>query len=192
MSAFDSHNANMARILRTPLPDHLVANIHGNAARDVKEMSVKWLNIFHSPPKCFAGASSRRTTVTSVSLDANPLEDTRILTLVAELHVTEDMLDGRDRLSNSFIVVVIDECTSSAVTTLDYAEGGPGMCGVSQSLNTVFHNPVAVGAKLRFINTTLAVAAGTTSCRSEVWDLTRRKLVATAVFVGMPASRARL
>ncbi|KAJ7124662.1 hypothetical protein C8R43DRAFT_1031137 [Mycena crocata] len=101
------------------------------------------------------------------------------------------MLDGQDRLSNSFVVVVIDECTSSAVTALDYAQGGPGVSGVSQSLNTVFHNPVAVGAKLRFINTTLAVAAGTTSCRSEVWDITHRKLVATAVFVGMQASRPK-
>ncbi|KAJ7720368.1 hypothetical protein DFH07DRAFT_858644 [Mycena maculata] len=192
---FDS-NAAMARILGTSLPDAMLSQIEGNAPRDVKEMAVKWLDIFHAPPKCFAGASTRKTAITEVSLDPNPLEDTRILTMVCELDVMEDILDGEDKLSNAFIVVVIDECVSSAVTALDYAEGGPGICGVSQSLNTVFHNPVALGAKLRFINTTLAATSGTTSCRSEVWDVTQRRLVATAVFVGMssspPKSQARL
>ncbi|KAJ7086252.1 hypothetical protein C8R44DRAFT_821243 [Mycena epipterygia] len=187
----DNLNAAMARILHTPLPDAIISPIRGNAERSVKEMAVKWLNIFHAPPKCFAGASSRKTVVTEVSIAPNPLEDPRILTLVCELDVTEEILDGQDKLSNAFIIVIIDECVSSAVTALDYAEGGPGICGVSQSLNTVFHNPVALGAKLRFINTTIAATGGATSCRSEVWDLTQRRLVATAVFVGMASSPAK-
>ncbi|KAJ6570519.1 hypothetical protein DFH09DRAFT_1153717, partial [Mycena vulgaris] len=168
----------------------------GNAPKHIKEWALKWLNIYHAPPKCFAGAGSRRTIVTEVYLDPNPLEDARVVTLVCETDVTEDSLDGQDHLSNAFIVVVIDECTSAAVAALDFAQGGPGLSGVSQSLNTVFHNSVELGAKLRFINTTIAANAGATSCRSEVWDLTQRRLVATAVFVGMssspPKSQARL
>ncbi|KAJ7434804.1 hypothetical protein B0H11DRAFT_2116123 [Mycena galericulata] len=135
---------NQARILVTPIPDAVVARIQGNAPRDVKEMTVKWLDIFHSPRKCFVGASTRRTAVTEVSLEENPLEDTRILTMICETDVTDEMLDEEDKLSNAFIITVIDECVSSAVTTLDYAEGGSGMCGVSQSLNTVFHNRVGL------------------------------------------------
>ncbi|KAF7360040.1 hypothetical protein MVEN_00731800 [Mycena venus] len=196
MAAPDRYHATIARILRSPLPDVILSRIQGNAPRNVKEMTVKWLNIYHAPPKCFAGSATRGTTVTEVSLDPNPLEDGRILTLVTETDVTEEMLDGRDKVSNAFIITIIDECVSSAVTSLDYAEGGPGLSGVSLSLDTVFHNPAERGAKLRFVNTTLAAVGGTTSCRCQVWDLTRRRLVATATFVGMnssvPKSPARL
>ncbi|KAJ6534170.1 hypothetical protein B0H19DRAFT_1080662 [Mycena capillaripes] len=41
-------------------------------------------------------------------------------------------------------------CGFSAVTTYDYAQGGLGISGVSISLDTVFHNPLEVGAKLRY------------------------------------------
>jgi hypothetical protein len=64
-----------AQILGSPLPDAILSRIQGNAPRDVKEMTVKWLNIYHVPPKCFAVSATRRTTVTEVSLDPNPLED---------------------------------------------------------------------------------------------------------------------
>lgn len=76
-------------------------------------------------------------------------------------------------------------CVSSAVTALEYAEGGPGISGVSLTLDTVFHNPARRrvsslsfdfscfslryrGARLRFVNTTLAAVGGMTSCRCQV------------------------
>ncbi|KAJ6557717.1 hypothetical protein B0H19DRAFT_1261315 [Mycena capillaripes] len=188
MAAFDKRNATMVRILRTPLSDALVSTIKGNAPRDVKEMTVKWLDIYHSPPKCFSGTWTRRTVVTEVSLDPNPLEDRGSLTMVCEIDVTQELLDGRDKLSNAFVITIIDECVSSAVTTLDYAEGGPGISGVSLTLDTVFHNPAELGAKLRFVNKPMAAVGGMMSCRCEVWDLTQRRLVAVATFVGMRAS----
>ncbi|KAJ7022309.1 hypothetical protein C8F04DRAFT_1272749 [Mycena alexandri] len=176
-------------ILNKPLSDALVSQIKGNAPRDVKEMTVKWLNVYHAPPKCFAGASTRRTLVTEVSLDPNPLDDNgRVLTLVTEIDVSEEILDERGKLSTGFAIAVMDECLSSAVTTLDYADGGPGVSPVSLALNTVFYNPAELGAKLRFINTTQAPVAGRMSSRCEVWDLTRRRLVATGVFLGLRSS----
>ncbi|KAJ6479441.1 hypothetical protein C8R47DRAFT_1219000 [Mycena vitilis] len=182
-------NATMLHILRTPVPDATVSRITGNAPWDVKETTVKWLDIYHAPTNCFAGAWTRRTVVTDVSLDSNPLENGRTLTLVCETDVTKEMLDGQtDKLNNSFVVTVIDECVSSAVTTLDYVEGGSGISGVSLTLNTVFHNSAELDAKLRFVSTTMAAAGGLMSCRCEVWDLTHRRLVATATFVGVQAS----
>ncbi|KAJ7086842.1 hypothetical protein B0H15DRAFT_343536 [Mycena belliarum] len=105
-------------------------------------------------------------------------------------------LDSRDVVANAFIVTVIDECVSAAVAALDRAQGGPGTSGVTLSITTVFHNPVLTGSTLRLVNRTLEVAAETTSCRCEVWDLTQRRLAASAVFAGMqsspPKSLARL
>ncbi|KAJ6459027.1 hypothetical protein C8R45DRAFT_1031301 [Mycena sanguinolenta] len=185
------YKATAARILGAPLPDDLVSRIDGNAPRQVKETAVKWLNIYHAPPKCFAGAVTRRTTVTEVSLDLNPLEDGQTLTLISETDVCDEMLDGQEKVSCAFIITVIDECVSSAVTTLSSAQSGPGMSGVSLTLDTVFHNPAERGAKLRFVSRTLRVGGGMTSCGCQVWDLTRRRLVATSTFVGMQQS-ARL
>ncbi|KAJ7190195.1 hypothetical protein GGX14DRAFT_483690 [Mycena pura] len=191
MPSVPGHLTAVARILQRPIPDAYVARIAGNAPRGVKEMAVKWLNFYHAPPKCFAGTSARRTVVTEVSLHDNPLSDTRTLTMVSEIDVTEEILDTEDKLSYPFLITVIDECVSSAVATLDYAEGGPGISGVSLSLNTVFHNPAHLGSKLRLINTTLVAGAGLQSCRCEVWDLTCRRPVATAVYAGMLPSLPR-
>ncbi|KAJ7634399.1 hypothetical protein FB45DRAFT_908772 [Roridomyces roridus] len=163
------------RILRDPVPDSILDGVRGNAPRDVKEVAVKWLKFFTAPAEQF-------------SLNPDPLEDMHVLTLVCEIVVTEELLDWRGKLGNAFVISVIDECVSSAVTAFDCAEGGAGICGVSQSLNTVLHNSVDLGATLRFVNTTLTATPGTTACRSEVWDLTQRRLVATAVYVGMPSS----
>ncbi|KAJ7050123.1 hypothetical protein C8F01DRAFT_1264390 [Mycena amicta] len=68
-----------------------------------------------------------------------------------------ELLDAQGRLAQAFVITIIDECVSSAVATLDYAEGGAGMSTVSLSLHTTFQNP----ASLR------------------VWDLREQQLVAT-------------
>ncbi|KAJ7805413.1 hypothetical protein B0H14DRAFT_2880840 [Mycena olivaceomarginata] len=162
MAAPDHYNATIAEVLRTPLPDAILSRITGNAPQKVKE----W----------------------TVSLDPDPLENGKILTLVCESDVTEGMVDGQDQVHNAFVITVIDECVSSAVTALKCAEGGPGISGVSLTLDTVFHNPARRGARLRFVNTTLAAVGGMTSCRCQVWDLTQRRLVATSTFVGMRSS----
>lgn len=84
MAAPDRSNATIAEILRAPLPDTILSRIKGNAPPKVKESAVKWLNIFHT----FVGALTRRITVTEVSLNPDPLENGRILTLIGEIDVT--------------------------------------------------------------------------------------------------------
>ncbi|KAJ7646220.1 hypothetical protein B0H17DRAFT_436309 [Mycena rosella] len=122
-------------------------------------------------PRHAASRGARRTAVTDVSLapalpGARAGEDA--LTVVCEVDITEDSLSGADTLANAVLVAVIDECVSAAVSAHDFARGGPGISGVSLSLNTVFHHPVELGARQRLINTTLTVTPDTTSCRSEV------------------------
>ncbi|KAF7320517.1 hypothetical protein HMN09_00135400 [Mycena chlorophos] len=197
-----AREANMARILREPIPSEYLSTIAGNAPSEVKAMAVKWLNVYHAPGPtgCFAGASTRRTVVREVSLvdDENarglPVEGRvgKKLVLVSEVDITDELLDARDRLSNSFVFAIIDECVSSAVATLDFALGGQGMTGVSLSINTTWHNAVFLGGRLRFVSTTMGVDGGIASCRCEVWDDTQHQLVATGVFSGMIASPSPL
>ncbi|KAJ7060650.1 hypothetical protein C8F01DRAFT_1253140 [Mycena amicta] len=144
------------RTLRLSIPSDYLERIAGTAPTDVKAMAVMWLNVYHAPaPRCFAGMSARRTVVTDVSLDNEGLWRSRRLTLVSEIDVTE----APTRRAG---------CVSSAVATLDYAEGAAGMSTVSLSLNTTFHNPASLGSTL-----------------VSVWDLRERHLVATAIFCGL-------
>ncbi|KAJ7261178.1 hypothetical protein C8J57DRAFT_1337267 [Mycena rebaudengoi] len=183
----------MLRILKTPLGDEEVSRIQGNAERNVKERAARWLDTFHAPPRCFAGSSSRGTKVIEVSMYHNPLENALVGTMVNEINVTEEMLDDQDHLSSAFIVLLIDECATAITAALDLAKGGLGVAGVSQSLNTVFHESASLGARIRIINTTLTSGLDKMSCRSEVWDLSQKRLVASGVFVGMfPSPKARL
>ncbi|KAF7292804.1 hypothetical protein MIND_01179300 [Mycena indigotica] len=194
MSSDPRRLSNMMRILRIPISDEYLEQISGTAPLDVKAMTVKWLNVYHAPaPKCFAGMSAKRTIVKEVSLNREQHAQSR-LQLVSEIEVTEELLDRHRNLAQAFIVTIIDECVSSAVSTVDYAEGGPGISPVSLSLNTTFHNPATLGSTLRLISTTIAAAGGIQSCGCEVWDLREQRLVANAVYSGMLSSahRARL
>ncbi|KAJ7611849.1 hypothetical protein FB45DRAFT_941167 [Roridomyces roridus] len=175
-------------ILSAPIPNAILSSIAGNASSQVKGTAVRWINAYRAPQNCFTTLASTQHTVREVSVHPEPVGNGQVLTLVCELDVVQEMLDGRNQLSNTFLVALIDEYASASVSALDLADGGMGSSGVSLGLNTVFHNPVQLGSKLRFINTTLARTSGAMSCRTEVWDLTKRKLAATAVFTGMLAS----
>ncbi|KAJ7060673.1 hypothetical protein C8F01DRAFT_1253160 [Mycena amicta] len=181
------------RTLRLPVPSDYLERIAGTAPIDVKAMAVKWLNVYHAPaPRCFAGMSARRTLVTDVSLDNDEIDVTESVSVKtadgeSRMRLVE-LLDGLGGLAQAFVITIIDECVSSAVATLDYAEGGAGMSTLLLSLNTTFHNPASLGSTLGFINITMAAVGGIQSCPCEVWDLREQHLVATAVFCGMLSS----
>ncbi|KAJ7050100.1 hypothetical protein C8F01DRAFT_1264364 [Mycena amicta] len=67
-----------------------------------------------------------------------------------------ELLDAQGRLAQAFVITIIDECVSSAVATLDYAEGGAGMSTVSLSLNTNLPQSI------------IQLHSGRRSCRCEV------------------------
>jgi hypothetical protein len=86
-------HAAVVRFLSTPIPDVALSRIRGNAPSEVKARAVTWLNFYHAPPQCFAGAVARRTVVTEVSVDPNPIDElsARVLTMVCET----DVADGK-------------------------------------------------------------------------------------------------
>ncbi|KAF7324166.1 hypothetical protein MKEN_00639400 [Mycena kentingensis (nom. inval.)] len=179
----------MLGIAHAPLPDAYLAGIAGSAPQAVKAHAVGWLNVFHAPsPRCFAGESARRVVVTRVDVEASGEGQGSVLTLESEIEATEELLDRRNSVDKSFIIALMDECTTSSVVTLDFALGGAGIPTVSLGLNTAWHNSVPHGSKLRFICVTMASAHRLQACRCEVWDATLRRLVATGVFTGMSAS----
>ncbi|KAJ7147389.1 HotDog domain-containing protein [Mycena filopes] len=106
--------------------------------------------------------------------------------VVCEIIVAHDMLNGRANLHGACSAFLIDMCSSLCFMVLQR-----GM-HVSQSLNVVYHSPAALGEKLRIINTTMTVGARTMSARTEIWNATEHRLVASGVHLKMRPSTVKL
>ncbi|RDB19954.1 Acyl-coenzyme A thioesterase 13 [Hypsizygus marmoreus] len=177
-------------ILQTWFPDKVISQISGNASPEIKQLPLRWLAVFHGRKGSFANSISSRVKVVEVSVIRNP-EDPRKTEgrVVCEIDVTEDMLNGSGVMHEGCSVFLIDECSVCSLVTLNAAEGRDSRPGVSQAINTVFHHPAKLGAKLRIVNTSMMAGVEMTSCRSEIWDVGNHRLVASGVQLQMSPSK---
>ncbi|KAJ6468961.1 HotDog domain-containing protein [Mycena vulgaris] len=106
--------------------------------------------------------------------------------VVCELVVTEDMLNGGGNVHGGCSAFLIDMCSTLSLIVFN---GGPS---VSQSLNIVYHSPAGLGEKLRIVNTTMTVGARAMSARTEIWNDTHHRLVASGVHIKMQPSAPKL
>ncbi|KAJ7266432.1 HotDog domain-containing protein [Mycena haematopus] len=107
--------------------------------------------------------------------------------LVCELTVTEDMLNGGGNVHGGCSALLIDVCSTLSLLVFQ-----PGVPSVSQALNIVYHSPAALGETLRIINTTMTVGARAMSARTEIWNATKHRLVASGVHIKMQPSPSKL
>ncbi|PIL28315.1 hypothetical protein GSI_09604 [Ganoderma sinense ZZ0214-1] len=111
--------------------------------------------------------------------------------VVFEIDMDEDMLNSGGNLHGGCTMFMIDVCSSIALLALGIARDMTVNL-VSQAITTVFHAPATVGARLRIVNKTVSFGARTVSVRTEIWDRTNRRLVATAVHNQMSPSEPKL
>ncbi|KAG5719673.1 hypothetical protein E4T56_gene2060 [Termitomyces sp. T112] len=153
--------------------DDVIAAVAGNAPREVKEIPLKWLAVFRSREVSFAKSIAHRIKVVEVSVVKNPDDRHRIEgKVVFEIDVTEDMLNESGSMHEGCAVFLIDETSVCSLATLNVTEKRDFEVGVSQFINTVFHNPAKLGTKLRII-----------------WDAANHQLVASGVQLSMVPSR---
>ncbi|KAJ7279028.1 hypothetical protein C8J57DRAFT_1305321 [Mycena rebaudengoi] len=145
--------------------------ISGNASPQIKEFFSELSNVFGSrrvnDKPAFGNDIATRLSVTHASIDKKadePLKEEG--KVVCELIVTEDMLNGGGNVHGG--------CSTF----------------VSQSLNMVYHSPATLGDKLRIVNTTITVGARAMSARTEIWNATHHRLVASGIHIKMQPSLA--
>ncbi|KAG1752402.1 uncharacterized protein EDB91DRAFT_1195235, partial [Suillus paluster] len=85
-------------------------------------------------------------------------------------------------------LIRICSCSTLSIYVLGASTSGRGVFGVSQSLNIVYHSPALAGDKLHIVNITLTFGSRALSTRCEVWNVTRHRLVASAVRINMVPS----
>ncbi|KAH7887415.1 HotDog domain-containing protein [Phlebopus sp. FC_14] len=166
-------------------------DIAGNAKSETKERVEQWIQVLSTAG--FGTRTGKHLKLTELSIRPTPDEPARQeARVVLEMPVTEDMLDTDGKIHGGCIIYLVDICSTLPIAAISHAEGGSGSPGVSQNINTNYHAPASLGDKLRLINTSTTVDGRTASARIEIWDVTHRRLVATATQVKMEASRWKL
>ncbi|KAJ7239983.1 HotDog domain-containing protein [Mycena haematopus] len=144
------------------------------------------LDRFEKPS--FGDSIARGLVVTSASVEnkaEEPLkQEGRV---VCEVTVTEDMLNGGGNIHGGCSAFLVDLCSTLSIIALT-----SNTYHVSQSLNIVYHSPATLGEKLRIVNTTMTVGARALSARTEIWNATKHRLVASGVHIKMQPSKAKL
>ncbi|KAM6496422.1 HotDog domain containing protein [Amanita muscaria] len=108
---------------------------------------------------------------------------------VCELTTEEDMLNGGRTVHGGCSAFLIDICSSLALVAFGLAQNEPQLVGtVSQSLNIVYHSPAVVGDKLRIVSVTTTIGSRAVSARTEIWNDTHHRLVASGTHIKMQPS----
>lgn len=162
------------------------SRIKGNLPPNVKQMLDTVMHEFMARPNVYGGSIGQRVTITEASVVPKNEESSRTeARVVCEITVTEDMLNPEGSLHGGCAAFLIDACT-----TLVFLAAAR-CAGVSASMNVVYHAPAAPGAKLRIVNSAVAIGSRIMTARSEIWDDTTHRLCVTGVHIKMEASRPK-
>jgi len=146
------------------------------------------LNRTASGEPTFGDSVMRALIVTHASLEGKSEEPLKKEgRVVCELTVMDDMLNGAGNIHGGCSAFLIDTCS-----TLSLMAFNSNVKHVSQTLNIVYHSPAALGERLRIVNTTMTVGARVMSARTEIWNTTKHRLVASGVHIKMQPSESKL
>ncbi|KAJ7916949.1 HotDog domain-containing protein [Mycena leptocephala] len=158
--------------------------ITGNADESFKQSMLDFQTFIDGTGRSrFGDSIIRGLVVTHASVEKNADEPLKTEgKVICELMVTEDMLNGGKTVHGGCSAYLIDMCSTLVLMA----------CGqhvhVSQSLNIVYHSPATLGEKLRIINTTMTIGRRTMTARTEIWNATKHRLVASGVHIKMAPS----
>ncbi|KAJ6476206.1 HotDog domain-containing protein [Mycena sanguinolenta] len=157
-----------------------------NALTDLSHVFGKPMNL-NDRSKEFGESIDQQLLVTQASVQSKSEEPTKKEgRLVCEIVVTDDMLNFLGNVHGGCSAFLIDICSSMCLMVHQR-----GM-HVSQSLDIVYHSPAMLGETLRIISNTITLGARVMSARTEIWNATKHRLVASGVHVKMQPSRPKL
>ncbi|KDR84291.1 hypothetical protein GALMADRAFT_237049 [Galerina marginata CBS 339.88] len=173
-----------------------VSQVAGNAPEEIKRSlgnAKAYFASFRKPGQrqlnMFGKAIQERLKVTELSIVKKAEEPNKVEgRAVLELDVAEDMVNGGGNMHGGCSAFLIDMASSFALTLMNISETGKVLPSVSQALNIVYHSPAAIGDKLRLVNTTMTVGKRIESVRTEIWNDTHHRLVASGIHIKMMPS----
>ncbi|KAI0306872.1 HotDog domain-containing protein [Multifurca ochricompacta] len=159
------------------------SRIKGNLSPQLKFLLEEGLYRVMSTPTLFGASIGKRIVITEASIVPKAEEASKTeARVVCELIVREDMLNPGGSLHGGCAAFLVDICSTLVLLASGRSPG------VSASMDVVYHAPAAPGAKLRIVNTAMAVGARIMSARTEIWDDTTKRLCVTGIHVKMEPS----
>ncbi|KAF7326867.1 4HBT domain-containing protein [Mycena venus] len=158
------------------------------ATQDVFSNLPYLFGLDHFEKPGFGDSIIRALVVTHASVDRKAEEPLKQEgRVVCELTVTEGMLNGGGNIHGGCSAFLIDVCSTLCLMAFK-----SDINTVSQSLNIVYHSPATLGERLRIVNTTMTVGTRAMSARTEIWNASKHRLVASGVHIKMKPSEAKL
>ncbi|RXW23099.1 hypothetical protein EST38_g2738 [Candolleomyces aberdarensis] len=152
-----------------------------------------WIDprFFKDPSYVFGRSVVDNFRVTEVSVYKTVNEESKLEgKVIIELEVTREMINGAGNIHGGCSAFLVDICSSLAVSALTLATEGKEYLTVSQAINMIYHSPADLGDTIRLVNTSVTVGGRTHTCRTEIWNATHRRLVASGTHVKMKPSLA--
>lgn len=181
------------------------SQVKGNASPEIKLTLLNSLvqlsrrDVLRSTGKPFRGFAAEfvsRMQLAEASVSSKAEEPDKLEgRTVFEVIVDEDMANELEvgTMHGGCLAMIIELCSPTPIYVLRASAGAYGVYGVQQSLNIVFHSPAVPGDKLHVVSTTLALGSRARSGRCEVWNVTRHRIVASAVYINMvPSETSKL
>jgi acyl-coenzyme A thioesterase 13 len=160
----------------TPAHPRVPSDIPGTATYEQKSDVLQVLDLFNHYEGIFGESVGKKIRITDVSVE--PFGRGRKATVVCELTVVRDMLNGGLILHGGCSAYLIDVCSSlPLVAASDGKHWVTG--GLSQSLNINYHSPAFEGTRLRIVSTSLNIGKRSATSRCEVWDKDKGVLVSS-------------
>jgi len=157
-------------------------HVQGNVPQEYKDNIEV---VFKTFSEGFARPISHRLKVTELEVHPKVEEPRKVeARVVFELEVAQDMVNGSGTLHGGCSAYLIDFCSSTAIS-LHCGHLGRWRQHVSSTMNVVYHAPAPLGVTLKIINTTMSVGARAMSVRTEIYDATNKRLVASGTHVKM-------
>ncbi|KAL6307038.1 hypothetical protein BKA93DRAFT_728071 [Sparassis latifolia] len=139
----------------------------------------------------------QRVKLHDVSVYERPEDGKTCARVVFRLTVEHDMLNVGGSLHGGCGAFLVDICSSMALWALgvyknDFAKEESNAAAstkhVSQAINMLYHGGTHLGAELEIVNTTTSWGKRILTARTEIWDATNRRLVASGTHVKMEPS----
>ncbi|KAH9002446.1 HotDog domain-containing protein [Lactarius hatsudake] len=163
------------------------SRMKGNLPPEQKQGLETIMHHIMSRSDLFGASVGRRVVITEASIVPKAEEASRTeARVVCEVTVEEDMLNPGKSLHGGCAAFLIDRCVYSCSTLVFIAAGRSA--GVSASMNVVYHAPATHGSKLRIVSTAMALGTRIMSARTEIWDVTKKRLCVTGIHVKMEPS----
>ncbi|KAI0672621.1 HotDog domain-containing protein [Trametes maxima] len=163
----------------------------GDISPKQREAILGFSNHILRGPATWAKDFGARLEMTEVVVEARAEDGKSHMRMVFEAEMGPDMCNVTGIMHGGCSMYIIDVCSSIALVGLGRATNKPADY-VSQAITTTFHAPAPVGSKLKIINYTVSFGRRTVAARTEIWDVTHRRLIATGIHNQMAPSAVKL